>query len=90
MIGHAVGKMIGKPMLNLEQICAKEDPEKVRAFLADVANEPSLPPSVRDACRKLLGQYESGKPIGDALAEGTQEQIAKLNEDLQGGISNGK
>ena len=80
--GSAIGKFIGKKTVDLAAICAKEDPAKVRAFLEDVANEPSLPAPVRLECKRLLESYQAGKPLEEAMQEQTEENIHTLENNL--------
>ena len=73
-----------KLMKNITKLAAKENPEKVKAFLTDMAVEPSFPQEVRKACQGLLDAMNDGKPLDVAMQESTTKSIEKLEKDLIG------
>jgi hypothetical protein len=57
--------VLGKQLSKLN----KEDPEKVRGFLTDLANDTALPEPARLQFQKMLDGFNAGKPVEDVAKE---------------------
>ncbi|MDD2246334.1 MAG: hypothetical protein PHC39_04550 [Proteiniphilum sp.] len=82
MADKALEKTINYAIPKMEAF-ENEDPEKVQAFLADLATDMSFPPEVRAAGKKLLDQYKlKKKPLNEVIHAGITESVKKLEDKI--------
>jgi len=67
--------------VNLKKL-QKEDPAKVRAFLADLCTCEEIPLSARNAAKKLLRRYEAGQSLKASLKKEFKEMMSDAKEML--------
>jgi hypothetical protein len=68
--------------INLKKL-QKEDPAKVRAFLADLCACEEIPPAARNAAKKLLRRYEAGQTLKASLKKEFKEMMSDTKETLK-------
>jgi len=83
----ATTSVVMKPLtgiaLGLQKKLSKEDPEKVKGFLTELANDPELPREMRNACQTLLDGIADGTPISKVMQDTTKKNIETLESELQ-------
>jgi len=72
-----------KMIFNVKKM-AKEDPEKVKAFLNDVITDPEFPPEVKNAAQRLLDIYNTNPDnIYRALKKGMKSLMTDAKHTLE-------
>ena len=84
LVNSGLNKVLGMSMDRFKKNLSKEDPVKVKAFLADLSTDPTMPEEARQAFQKLLDEMtKSDKPLDEIMQEQTAKSISDLETTLK-------
>ena len=72
---NVVQKQADNTLEHLAAKLAKEDPEKVKGFLGELANDPTMRPDARAIFKKLLDAANKGENLENVMKEETTDKV---------------